>query len=93
MRSDFPIYASTDGGALIGYTVCRIDKPCLWVEHFFISIAYRRKDVATMLYGKAEEMAISMGEDMAYNFVHPSSENMIRFLRSKGYTVVEAFND
>lgn len=73
---------------MIEYTVCRIAEPCLWVEHFFISIAYRRKGVATMLYGKAEEIAISMGEDMAYNFVLPSSENMIRFLRSKGYAVL-----
>ena len=41
-----------------------------------------------MLFGKAEEIAASMGEDTVYNYVHPNNENMIRFLRSKGYTVL-----
>ena len=44
--------------------------------------------VCTMLFGKAEEIAASMGEDTVYNYVHPNNENMIRFLRSKGYTVL-----
>ena len=29
-----------------------------------------------------------LGEDTVYNFVHPNNEGMIRFLRSKGYTVL-----
>ena len=29
-----------------------------------------------------------MGEDTVYNFVHPNNEGMIRFLASKGYTVL-----
>ncbi len=37
---------------------------------------------------KAEEIAASMGEDTVYNFVHPNNEDMIRFLRSKGYTIL-----
>ena len=41
-----------------------------------------------MLFSKAEEIAASMGEDTVYNYVHPNNENMIRFLRSKGYTVL-----
>ena len=41
-----------------------------------------------MLFNKAEEIAASMGEDTVYNFVHPNNENMIHFLRSKGYTVL-----
>ena len=41
-----------------------------------------------MLFKKAEEIAASMGEDTVYNFVHPNNENMIQFLRSKGYTVL-----
>lgn len=88
LRSDFPIYAAMENGALIGYIVCRIDEPCLWVEHLFVSENHRRKGVATMLFRKAEEIAASMGEDTVYNFVHPNNENMIRFLRSKGYTVL-----
>ena len=86
--SGFPVYAVEDSGVLAGYIVCRIDEPCLWVEHIFVREEYRRKGVATMLFSKAEEIAASMGEDTVYNFVHPNNENMIRFLRSKGYTVL-----
>ncbi len=88
LQSGFPVYAVEDRGAFAGYIVCRIDKPCLWVEHIFVREDYRRKGVATILFNKAEEIAASMGEDTVYNFVHPNNENMIRFLRSKGYTVL-----
>ena len=88
LKSDFPVYAVEDDGALLGYIVCRIDEPCLWVEHLFVREDCRRNGVATMLFGKAEELAASMGEDTVYNFVHPNNETMIRFLRSKGYTVL-----
>ena len=88
LSSGFPVYAVEDRGAFIGYIVCRIDAPCLWVEHIFVREDDRRKGVATMLFSKAEEIAASMGEDTVYNYVHPNNENMIRFLRSKGYTVL-----
>lgn len=88
LEAGFPVYAVEDLGDLVGYIVCRIDEPCLWVEHIYVREDYRRKGLATMLFGKAEEMAASMGEDTVYNFVHPNNDGMIRFLRSKGYTVL-----
>ena len=88
LQSACPVYAVEDSGVVVGYIVCRIDEPCLWVEHIYVREDYRRKRVATMLFRKAEEIASSMGEDTVYNFVHPNNENMIRFLRSKGYTVL-----
>lgn len=88
LNSGFPVYAAEDSGALVGYIVCRIDEPCLWVEHIFVREEYRRKGVASMLFSKAEEIAASMGEDSVYNFVHPNNEGMIHFLASKGYTVL-----
>lgn len=88
LESGFPVYAVEDSGTFVGYIVCKIDEPCLWVEHIFVREDYRRKGVATMLFNKAEEIAASMGEDTVYNFVHPNNENMIQFLRSKGYTVL-----
>ena len=84
----YPVYAAEENGVLAGYIVCRIEEPCLWVEHIFVREEYRRKGAATLLFGKAEEIAESMGEDTVYNFVHPNNEGMIRFLRSKGYTVL-----
>ena len=88
LQSGFPVYAVEDNGTFVGYIVCRIEKPCLWVEHIYVREDYRRKGVATMLFNKAEEIAASMGEDTVYNFVHPNNEGMIQFLRSKGYTVL-----
>ena len=88
LNSGFPIFAVEDDGTLVGYIVCRIDEPCLWVEHIYVREDSRRKGVATILFAKAEEIAASMGEDTVYNFVHPNNEGMIRFLASKGYTVL-----
>ncbi len=88
LRSGCPVYAIEDDGDPVAYIVCRIDEPCLWVEHLFVREDHRRKGLATMLFNKAEEIAASMGEDTVYNFVHPNNEDMISFLRSKGYTVL-----
>ena len=88
LDAGFPIYAAEDGGALAGYMVCRIEEPCLWVEHLYVREEYRRKGAATLLFEKAEALAAAMGEDTVYNFVHPNNRGMIEFLRSKGYTVL-----
>ena len=88
LDAGFPIFAVEDGGELAGYVVCRMDAPCLWVEHLFVREKNRRKGAATMLFEKAEALAAAMGEDTVFNFVHPNNLSMIGFLRSKGYTVL-----
>lgn len=88
LNAGFPVYAAAEDGTLLGYLVCRIDAPCLWVEQLFVREECRRKGAASMLFAKAEELAASMGEDTVYNYVHPNNEGMIRFLRTKGYTVL-----
>ena len=88
LDAGFPIFAVEDGDELAGYVVCRMDAPCLWVEHLFVREKYRRKGAATMLVEKAEALAAAMGEDTVFNFVHPNNLSMIGFLRSKGYTVL-----
>lgn len=88
LEKGYPIYAIEQNDELAGYMVCRIEEPCLWVEHIFVREQYRRRGAASMLFSKAEEIAESMGDDTVYNFVHPNNEGMISFLRSKGYTVL-----
>lgn len=88
LNAGFPIFAAEDGGELVGYMVCRIDAPCLWVEHLFVREDRRRRGAASLLFDKAEALAASMGEDTVFNFVHPNNLGMIAFLRSKGYTVL-----
>ena len=84
----FPVYAAAGGNGFAGYIVCRIDEPCVWVEHIFVAESSRRKGIATALFAKAEELAASMGEETVFNYVHPNNGGMISFLRSKGYTVL-----
>ena len=42
LEADFPVYAVKDNDTFVGYIVCRIDKPCLWVEHLFVRGECRR---------------------------------------------------
>ena len=88
LDAGMPVFAVEADGELAGYTVCRIDEPCLWVEHLYVRDEYRRRGVATLLFEKAEELAHAMGEDTVFNFVHPNNRGMIDFLRAKGYTVL-----
>lgn len=50
--------------------------------------AYRRRGVASLLFDKAEAFSESLGNDTAFNWVHPNNDGVIAFLRSKGYTVL-----
>lgn len=88
LKSGYPIFAVEEDNKLVGYIVCKIEEPCLWVEQIYVRGEYRRKGAAAMLFEKAEEIADSMGADTVFNYVHPNNEGMIHFLRSKGYTVL-----
>ena len=86
--SDFPCYAAVCDGESVGYIVCRVDAPCVWVESIYAKPEFRRIGVATQLFEKAEELAKSFGEDTVFNYVHPNNHGMIAFLRKHGYTVI-----
>ncbi len=88
LRSGYPVFAVVDAGEYIGYAVCRVEGPVIWVEHIYVHEDHRRRGVASLLFDKAEALASSMGGDTVYNYVHPNNDGMIGFLRSKGYTVL-----
>jgi len=88
LTAGFPIFAALADGQYAGYVVCRVDSGVVWVESIFVKAEYRRCGVASALYGKAEEIAASYGEDTVYNYVHPNNHGMIEFLRKGGYTVL-----
>ena len=75
-------------GQYAGYVVCRVDSEVVWVESIFVKEEYRRHGVAAALHSKAEEIAASYGDDTVYNYVHPNNHRMIKFLRKRGYTVL-----
>ena len=67
LKTGFPLFAVEDNDKFVGYIACRIDEPCLWVEHIYVCEEFRRKGAASLLFEKAEEIARSMGEDTVFN--------------------------
>lgn len=88
LDAGFPVFTAREVGQPCGYLVCRVDKPCVWVESLYVLPEYRRKGVASALFSKAEELAAAYGEDTVYNYVHPNNDGIIAFLKSRGYTVL-----
>ena len=89
LAAGFPVFAALVDGEYAGYAVCRVEAQVVWVESLFVREAFRRRGVASALHSKAEALAASYGEDTVYNYVHPNNHRMIRFLRSRGYTVLD----
>ena len=88
LSAGFPVFAAMVDGKYAGYVVCRVDSEVVWVESIFVREEFRRQGVASALHSKAEEIAVSYGEDTVYNYVHPNNHRMISFLRKRGYTVL-----
>ena len=88
LDAGFPVYIARAGEVCCGYIVCRVDEPCVWVESIYVRPDFRRQGIGAALFGKAEELVASYGEDTVYNFVHPNNHAMIAFLREKGYSVL-----
>lgn len=88
LDADFPIYAAVEETHFVGYLVCRVEKPCVWVESIYVEEAGRRRGIASALFAEAEKLAASYGQETVYNYVHPNNDGMIAFLRQRGYTVL-----
>ena len=84
----YPVKVAVEHGKAIGYVVCRIDAPCVWVESLYVRKECRRQGVACALFAAAEVIAGAYGEEMVYNYVHPNNDGMIAFLRNRGYSVL-----
>ena len=88
INAGYPIYIWKENAACLGYLVCRVDKPVVWVESLYVISNYRRKGIASALFEEAERLAASYGEDTVYNYVHPNNDSIIAFLRQRGYDVL-----
>lgn len=84
----YPVFVAKENGEYLGYIVCRIEEPCVWVESLFVSKQHRRKNIASALFKVAEDIASSYGEETVYNYVHPNNDGMISFLKARGYNVL-----
>ena len=82
LDAGFPCFVAIEQDDYLGYIVCRIDEPIVWVESIFVQENYRGKGIAAALFNKAEELAKSYGESTVYNYVHPNNERMISWIFS-----------
>ncbi len=48
--ADFPCYVAVYNSEYVGYIVCRVAEPCVWVESIYTKRAFRRMGVATLLF-------------------------------------------
>ncbi|EQB87752.1 ribosomal protein S18 acetylase RimI-like enzyme [Clostridium punense] len=89
INAKYPIFvAENDDKELLGYLVCRIDGGAVWAEYLFVSDSARRNGIASKLYKEAEKIAIELGSDTVFNWVHPNNDKIITFLSKMGYDVL-----
>jgi GNAT superfamily N-acetyltransferase len=72
----------------VGYLVCRVVGDVVWAESLYVLPAYRRQGIASTLYAEAEKLALALGSDAPYNWVHPNNDPIIQFLQRRGYDVL-----
>ena len=88
LDAGFPVFLCMEGTHCIGYMVCRVNKPTVWVESIFVLEEHRRRGAASLLFQQAEALAQYYGSSTVFNYVHPNNAGMIQFLAAHGYTVL-----
>lgn len=68
--------------------VCKVEESLVWLEQRYISDAFRRQGLASLLFEKAEELSRLLGGETLFNYVHPNNHEMLAFLKHQGYTVL-----
>lgn len=87
-RGGSPVFLCMEGTACVGYLVCRVDAPAVWVEALYVTPQARRTGAATALFHEAEALAARYGENTVYNYIHPNNHAVIAFLDKLGYRVL-----
>ncbi len=73
---------------LIGYSVLKIEEQVCWLDWLFVKSSFFGKGIASDLFDHAEKYALELGNDQLYIWVHPDNHRMLRFLKKKGYDVL-----
>lgn len=86
---NYPIFVAEGIGAgLVGYLVCRMEGKVVWAESLYVRPEFRRQGIASSLYAQAEQVAEERGGTTLFNWVHPNNLAAIRFLKKRGYNVL-----
>jgi len=85
----YPIYTAViNKDDYAGYFILKYDDDGVWLEHFFVKEVYRKQDIGSKMFQKAEKVVEQLGYVYLYNWVHPNNYRMINFLKKQGYDVL-----
>ncbi len=84
-RQVFGIYQNDE---IIGYSALKIEDCVCWLDWLYVKPEHRGTSVASDLFNHAETFAKELGNDQLYIWVHPDNQPMLRFLKKKGYDVL-----
>jgi GNAT superfamily N-acetyltransferase len=73
---------------LAGYSVLKIEDKVCWLDWIFVKPEYRGTDTASKLFDFSEKIAEEIGSEQLYVWVHPDNQRMLKFLKKKGYDVL-----
>ena len=65
-----------------------MEEDIVWAESLYVLSEYRRRGIASLLFNKAEKLAEKLGGDTVYNWIHPNNDKIIKFLKKRGYDVL-----
>jgi GNAT superfamily N-acetyltransferase len=68
--------------------VLKVEDRVCWLDWLYVDPDYHGKGIASKLFDHAEEFAMKLGNDQLYIWVHPDNHRMLKFLKKKGYDVL-----
>ena len=82
------VFVFEHNNELLGYSVLKFEEEVCWLDWLYVKVDYHGKGIASKLFDHAEEIAKNLGNDQLYIWVHPDNDCMLKFLKKKGYDVL-----
>lgn len=82
------VFGMYQNETIVGYSVLKIEDSVCWLDWIFVRPDYRGTEIASKLFDHAEEFSLDLGNNQLYVWVHPDNHRMIKFLKKKGYDVL-----
>ena len=73
---------------IVGYSVLKVEDRVCWLDWIYVKPEHRGTKAASELFDYSEKVAKKIGSDQLYIWVHPDNHRMLKFLKKKGYDVL-----